>query len=141
MAHRLAPAAAAGLAAGILFYLHAMIPQSHAWPLMWPLAGGAAAVYLSARRGADQAGEVRGFRLGAQAGVIAGVLFFAMSLPTLYALSFPALARVARLLGGTGAPLPTGAVALSLAIAAVIGLGASVTGSMLAAPVLRRRAH
>lgn len=34
------PAWQIGLVAGIFFFIHALIPYSHAWPLIWPLMAG-----------------------------------------------------------------------------------------------------
>ena len=44
------PALSGGLVVGLLFFAHAMIKNSHAWPMVWPLVAGAAAVVIAARR-------------------------------------------------------------------------------------------
>ncbi len=142
MTMRFASGVLAGLLAGVLFYLHALIPYSHAWPLLWPLLGGALAVYLAARRREGPLSVGQGLKLGAEAGGIAGLLFFLASLPTLYVLAQPAFERAARILGATDAPVQVNAaVAVGLAFAALLGLAAALLGSLLALPVAKRLAH
>lgn len=34
---------------GILFFIHALIPYSHAWPLIWPLMAGIAVAFTGGR--------------------------------------------------------------------------------------------
>jgi hypothetical protein len=120
---RFTPALAAGALAGVLFFAHAMINNSHAWPLVWPLAGGAAAVWFAARRGRLH-GFWSGLRAGAGAGVIASVLFFA--------------ATVAALAGlGLLSPERLNAVLLSLGVAAGLGVILATAAGALAYPAAR----
>ena len=131
-----------GAAAGVLFYLNALVPYSHAWPLLWPLAGGALAVVLAARHQADGLTAGDGLRRGLVAGGVAGLLFFVATVPTLYALSLPRFAHAADLLGATDGPVSvTMAVVAGMAVAGLIGTAAAVFGGMAAVPLARRVAH
>ena len=40
-----------GIFLGLLFFVHALVPNSNAWPLIWPIIAGFMAVWLSARKG------------------------------------------------------------------------------------------
>ncbi len=142
MSARLTSGVVTGLLAGLLFYLHALIPFSHAWPLLWPLLGGALAVVLAARSEDGQVSLGQGLKLATKAGVVAGLLFFAATLPTLYALAQPAFEHAARILGAVDAPVQVNtAVATGLAVAALLGTAAASLGGLLAVPMARRLVH
>ncbi|MBV9772771.1 MAG: hypothetical protein JO040_02415 [Gemmatimonadetes bacterium] len=142
MSARLPSGVLVGLLAGVLFYLNALIPYSHAWPLLWPLFGGAFAVLSSARMKEERVSFGQGIKHSAGAGVVAGLLFFAATLPTLYALAQPAFEQVDRMLGAVEVLVRvSAAVALSLGVAALLGAAASVVGGVLVLPVARRLAH
>ena len=142
MSARLTSGVVAGLLAGTLFYLHALIPFSHAWPLLWPLLGGALAVVLAARGNPARVSLGQGLKLAAKAGVVAGLLFFGATLPTLYALAQPAFEQAARILGAVDVPVQVSmAVATGLAVAAVLGTFAAMLGGLLVLPVARRLVH
>ncbi len=139
---RLGPGVIAGLLAGGLFYLHALVPSSRAWPLIWPLMGGALAVMLAARYQANRISVGQGLKLGAKTGIAAGALFFGATLPTLYALAQPAFEDVARNLGAVNMPVQVSMpVTIGLAVAALLGTAAAVLGGLLALPVARRSTH
>lgn len=142
MSARLTSGVVAGLLAGVWFYLHALVPHSHAWPLLWPLLGGALAVVLAVRYKEGQVSLGQGLKLAAKAGVAAGLLFFGATLPTLYVLAQPAFEHAARVLGAVDVPVQVNmAVATGLAVAALLGTAAAVLGGLLALPVARRLAH
>lgn len=122
---RLTPAVTVGLVAGLLFFAHAMINNSHAWPLVWPLAGGAAAVWFAARRRRLH-GFWSGLGAGAGAGTVAGVLFVVATAIALQALGLRAVD--AKVLSG-------------LAVAAAIGLALAVVAGALAFPFARAGAR
>lgn len=121
---RLTPTVAVGIVSGLLFFAHAMINDSHAWPLIWPLAGGVAAVWLAARRHRLN-GFWSGLRASAGAGALAAVLFSIASAVAMTALDL----------------IPPGraqAAALGIAIAAVSGFAAATIAGALAYPLARR---
>jgi hypothetical protein len=66
----------AGLCAGFVFFAHASVDGSGAWPVLWPLLGGAGTALVSARnsRRLDLPGAAW---LGLRAGLVAGLLFAA----------------------------------------------------------------
>ncbi len=120
---RLTPALTVGLAAGVLFFAHAMINNSHAWPLVWPLAGGAAAVWFAARRGRLH-GFWSGLRAGAGAGVVSSALFFAATAAALAGL-------------GLLPPERLNVVLLSLGVAAGLGVVLAAAAGALVYPAAR----
>jgi hypothetical protein len=120
---RFTPALAAGLVAGLLFFGHAMINNSHAWPLVWPLVGGAAAVWFAARSGRLH-GFWSGLRAGAGAGALSAVLFFAATVAALAAL-------------GLLPPERLNAALLNLAFAATLGFALATAAGALAYPAAR----
>ncbi|HSU13369.1 hypothetical protein [Longimicrobium sp.] len=133
---RLSPAMLAGLVSGLLFYLNALVPYSHAWPLVWPVLGGAAAVVLARR-----AGHGRGaLGTGAAAGAIAGGVFLALTIPTLFLLSLPSMEGVDRLLGGDGRLVVTGSMMIAIAAAAAFGIPSGAIGGIAGRLVARPRA-
>jgi hypothetical protein len=133
---RLSPATLAGVASGVLFYLHAMVPYSHAWPLVWPVLGGAAAVVLAARRADAHHGALA---TGARAGAVAAGVFLVMTIPTLLLLSLPRLAEVAKMLGGNGPLVMTGSMLVALAVAASFSIPGAVLGGLAGRLVARPR--
>ena len=138
MRARWSPVVLAGVVAGVLFYLHALLPNSHAYPLLWPLLGGGVAVGL-AMRAASPAPRTDRWRAALRAGGVAGGVFLGATLPTLALLNAPTLAPLARALGATG-PVPvTAPVVTGLALAALLSVPAATLGGLLAMPLLRVR--
>jgi hypothetical protein len=121
---RFTPAMLTGVVAGLLFFGHAMINNSQAWPLVWPFVGGAAAVVLAARRHRLQ-GFWSGLRAGAGSGALSAALFFATTVVALKALNLIPPDRF-------------GAVAALLAVAAGIGFVLATVGGALSYPFARR---
>lgn len=134
---RLSPATLAGVASGLLFYAHAMIPYSHAWPLVWPVLGGAAAVVLASRRAGERQSALG---TGLRAGAIAAVVFVVATVPTLFLLTLPQLDTVSRMLGGDGPLVMTGAVVIAIAAAAAFSIPGAVLGGLAGRLVARPRA-
>jgi len=134
---RHSPATLAGVAAGLLFYLNALLPNSHAWPLLWPALGGAVAVVLAARRADAGHGALA---TGARAGLVAAGVFLLATVPTLYVLTFPQLRSVAEMLGGSGPLVITGSLIVALAVAAALGIPGAALGGLAGRMVARPRA-
>lgn len=120
---RLTPAVTTGIVAGLLFFAHAMINNSHAWPLVWPLAGGVAAVGIAAHRHRLQ-GFWSGLRAAAGAGALSAALFFFATALALAALGLLPADRVQPAL-------------TALAVAAAIGFALATAAGALAYPVAR----
>ncbi len=64
----------AGVTAGFVFFAHSAVEGSGAWPLLWPLLGGAMTVLLFGQRHGRPALR-RGAWLGLRAGLVAALLF------------------------------------------------------------------
>lgn len=129
---------AAGLTAGVLFFAHAMVPYSRAWPLLWPLLGGVAAAVLASRERRLSGGQRA--RVGASAGAVAGVVFLLATGLALYVISLPGMESVAGLFGAVEPIAFNPALLAALAIAAVIGIAAGALGGAAGGALHRRRA-
>jgi hypothetical protein len=129
-----------GLAAGLLLYAHAWIPNSHAYPFVWPLLGGAAAIWWTARHAAGRLPVGRTARIGAEVGLIAAVVALVLAVPTYVFLTSSAGGPVARALGVPG-PLPWSPRALeALALALLVAVPAALLGSAVIRPFARPHA-
>lgn len=138
MRTRFSPAAVAGLTAGLLFFAHAMVPYSRAWPLLWPLLGGVAAAVLASRDGYSGSGFHRA-RVGAAAGAIAGAVFLGGTLVALFILSRPGLEPVAGLFGAVKPIAFNPALLVALAVAALVGIAAGALGGAAGGVLGHRR--
>ena len=133
---RISPTIATGLVAGLLFYLHALIPNSHAWPMLWPILGGVITVILAARRN-----RLRGFwnsiKKCTKAGSMAGLIFLIFTLATLLLLTLPQLESAARALGSNDSLIVTGSLVLSLTAVAVLGIFLAAVAGAFVFPIVR----
>ena len=127
-----------GLAAGTAFFLHAMIPGSHAWPLVWPVAGGAAGGIHAPGR-ADVRGIGEGLRLAGTTGLVAGLLFLVATVAALAALGSPSLASLASALGADGPVVVSGPAIRGLAITGSAAVLLAALAGGLAFPLARGR--
>jgi hypothetical protein len=127
-----------GLVAGLGFFLHAMIPNSNAWPMLWPAAAGMLGVLLTARSGSGF-GFWRSLGIGLQSGAIAGAVFFALTAVSLWLLSTSGLTPLARQLGAEG-PINVGAGVVGIAVAALMGLALAALSAGAAYPLAKPRA-
>ena len=108
-----------GLVGGVLFFAHAMINNSHAWPLVWPALAGVLAVWSA--RGISGRSYRADLSSAAGAGLIAGFVFL---VATAFTLSRMGLLATPGLSG--------------LLFAAALGLLAAVIAGALVHPVARR---
>ena len=128
------PALRAGLAGGSLLYLHGLFPDTHAYPLVWPLLAGAVALWLATGEPARRP-RWRGLATASVAGVLAGVLAFVAFSVTLLALRQPVLASTARALGASG-PLPSPQTVIpALALVVAMAIPAALLGGLLTLPL------
>ncbi len=134
--HRLSTTVSIGLILGLAFFAHAMINNSHAWPLVWPLAAGSLAVAITARK--DRLHSFwRGIGLAVKAGSVAGALFFAATLAALALLASSEPLGAA--LGAEG-PIVIGLnLVLSLAFAALLGVLLAAMAGAATYPMIRGR--
>jgi small-conductance mechanosensitive channel len=112
-----------GIAAGVAFFAHAMVQNSHAWPLLWTFLAGVLAIVLSSTREAHNAGAA--IASGALAGLIAGIIFVVASFIALFVLGIPE--EAAREVGDRQS-----AVLLAFAVAAAIGVVVAAAGAAVA---------
>ena len=97
MRSHLRDAALIGAVSGLLFYLHALFPQSYLYPIVWPLVGGAIAVYSAARTVPRSREWSEALVLACGVGIVSGIFFLLPGIGTLYAIarvtmdSFPPL--------------------------------------------------
>ena len=112
-----------GIAAGIAFFAHSMVQNSHAWPLLWAFLAGVLAIVLSSTREARNAGAAIGS--GALAGLIAGVIFVVATSIAFFVLGIPEEAA-------REAANQKGAVMLGFVVAAGLGVVAAALGAALA---------
>lgn len=128
------PVLTSGLVLGILFLGNASINDSHAWPLVWPLVGGALAVALTARRHAVRWSE--GIGLGAKAGLVGLLVTLVAGTPVVYLQAGPALEHRFRQI------LPLNGVLLVAVIMLALGVLNTIVatlGGTLALPFVRTR--
>lgn len=115
--------------AGLIFVVHTMFNDVHAWPLIWPVVGGVLIAALAARRPLDlrDAGTVAAKGSGMLALVIAAV-----GVPAVLLRVHPAISdRIAF-------TETAGALALTLIVIAVICAALQLLAAMLSFPVARR---
>jgi hypothetical protein len=135
---QLSTALKVGVVAGIGFYIHAMIPNSNAWPMLWPAAAGMLGVVLTARSG-QGVGFWRSIGVGLKTGAVAGSVFFAATAVSLWLLSSSGLTPLARQLGAEG-PINLGAAVVGLAFAAILGFALAGLSAGAAYPLAKHRA-
>ncbi len=126
-----------GLAAGVLFFAHALVPDSNAWPIVWPALAGGVAGYRAAR---ERPGFLKGVGAAIGAGAIAGLVFLIATAAALTLLGTSAFAPAARALGATGPIAMNEMVLVSLAVAALIGTAGAALAGVATYPVTRRLA-
>ena len=108
-----------GLGGGLLFFAHAMINNSHAWPLIWPFLAGALAVWTSPS--SHRRGYGADVGKAAMVGLVAGAIFVLATAVTLSQLGLDGRIGLA-----------------GLTIAAVIGLAGATLGGALVHPLAKR---
>ena len=128
-----------GLFMGVGFYLHAMIPNSNAWPMLWPAAAGAVGVLLALRSG-RRFGFWASIGVGLKTGAVAGLVFALATAFSLWLLSSPSLSPLARQLGAVGPISLSSAVLASLAVAAIAGMALAGLGAGATYPIAKTRA-
>lgn len=107
-----------GLGGGLAFVAHALIDNSHAWPLVWPALAGLLAVWTSGERARSSYGADLG--RAALAGLVAAAVFVVGALLVLPRLGATAIGFHA------------------IVFAGLLGLVAATVAGALAHPVTRR---
>jgi hypothetical protein len=127
-----------GIAGGIAFFAHALVPGSNAWPLLWPALAGMVGVFLAGRNGA--LGFWGSVRVGLKAGAVAGAVFFVATAAALWLLSTSRFDSFARQLGAEGPIAVSAPVVTGIAIAALLGLAVAALSGGAAYPLSRSKA-
>ena len=137
MAEKSNSATVAGNVTGVLFTAIAMIPNSHAYPMVVPFLGGALAAFLAGRTSPVGAGV--GAKLGAKAGAIGGLILVLVGSPLIYLLVGGVIDERVQ---AAGLDLPFGgflALTVGLLVVAVLGFMLAVIGGVIAGLVFGRR--
>jgi hypothetical protein len=124
---------------GVGFFLHAMIPNSNAWPMLWPAVAGVVGVLLTLRSG-RRFGFWASIGVGLKTGAIAGAVFLLATAISLRLLSSPSLLPIARHLGAEGPISLSSAVLAGLAVAAIVGVALAGLGAGATYPIAKSRA-
>lgn len=126
-----------GIVAGFLFFLHALIPNSHAWPLIWPFLGGIVLmVYLKDRVNLQNYWQAAKPLL--KVGLISAGIFFVFTLLVLFLLNIPGMEGVSEYLGADGPVTVNSSVVVGLLIASGLGIVLSVVSGSIAYPFLKK---
>lgn len=126
-----------GLIAGIFFFIHALIPFSHAWPLIWPgFAGIFLIVFLKNK------GNLKNFlhtiKSLFKTSLFVASIFFIFTLAVLYLLGFPEMDKVSYFLGAEGSIIINRSVIFSLLIASGLGIITLMISGSIFYPFLRK---
>jgi hypothetical protein len=126
-----------GLAAGLLFFAHAFLIESQAWPLIWPFLGGLFSLSLSAAMATDHPTVRDALGAAARAGLACGGVFFVLSSVLLLAAGMPVFEAAAASLETEEAVMFTASMFLPLLITASVGFACSLFAGVLVGPMVR----
>jgi hypothetical protein len=130
-----------GIAGGILFSLHALIPDSRSFPLIWPALTGAVAFWIATRDAAPRPFR-RGMLAALIAGAVAGVIGFLGATLTVLALGRAVFTPIAQTMGPAGPPLAFLSAELAFVVLSVIAVVVALIGGAVMIPVrLARPSH
>jgi len=122
-----------GIAGGLLFTIHASIPNVDSWPMIWPALAGAAAFWLATRQ--PRPHRLRtGLAAALTAGVIVGAIAFVGTSIVVYAVLHSGVVRSVRP-AGVPPGLITSASILALAALGVVDMVVAVIAGALMLPV------
>lgn len=126
-----------GILAGFLFFLHALIPNSHAWPLIWPfLAGIFLMVYLKNKINLEN--YLQAAKPLLKVGLISAGIFFVFTLLVLLLLNIPVMEGVSEFLSAEGPVVINSSVVVGLLIAAGLGIVLSMLSGSVLYPFLKK---
>ena len=123
-----------GIAGGILFSLHALIPNSRSFPLVWPAVTGAVAFWIATRDAAPHRFR-RGMLAALIAGAVVGVIGFLAATLTVLAVGRSVFNPIAQDLGPAGPPLAFFAAELGFAVLSIIAVVVALIGGAVMMPV------
>jgi hypothetical protein len=123
-----------GIAGGVVFLLHALIPNSRSYPFIWPVLTGAAAFWIATKDDAPHR-IPRGMLTALVAGLIVGLIGFVGSTLVVLALTLTALRPILESLGVGGPVLVTAAAVVAIAAINGVAIGATLIGGIVMIPV------
>lgn len=127
-----------GLIAGFLFFAHALIPNSNAWPLMWPGLAGIFAIYsLQNKRSLKNFLEAAKSLL--QMGLILAGIFFVFTLLALLILNIPETEKISSILGAEGPITINSSAIFGLLLASGLGMIIALVSGSISYPFFRKR--
>lgn len=110
-----------GILAGILFFLHALIPYSDAWPMIWQGIAAAVLVIWLMKSGKDVQYRKTAKRLF-QTGLISSAIFVVCTAAVLFTLTFPSMNVFASFPGAEGEIVFNATLISGLLMASAIGV-------------------
>ena len=125
---------ATGIAGGLLFIIHATIPNCESWPMIWPALAGAAAFWLATREPQPhrwRTGLTAALATGALTGAIAAVGLSIMIYVLLHTNIIPSVHEAAKQKGG----LIASSSMLAFVILGAIDFVVAFVGGVLMWPV------
>lgn len=126
-----------GILAGFLFFLHALIPNSHAWPLTWPFLGGVfLMVYLKNQVKLEN--YLQAAKPLLKVGLISAGIFFVFTLLVLFLLNIPGMEGASEFLGAEGPVIINSSVVVGLLIASGLGIVLSLVSGSVLYPFLKK---
>lgn len=126
-----------GLIAGFLFFAHALIPNSNAWPLIWPGLAGFFVVYFL-RNTRNLKNYVQTAKSLLQMSALSAIIFFVFTLLVLFILNLPETEKISNILGAEGPIIINSAVIISLLIASGLGVILAMISGSVSYPFLRK---
>jgi hypothetical protein len=123
-----------GIAGGILFSLHALIPNSRSFPLIWPALTGAVAFWIATRDAAPHRFR-RGMLAALIAGAVAGVIGFLAATVTVLAMGRAVFHPIAQTMGPAGPPLAFFSAELAFGVLSIIAVVVALVGGAVMIPV------
>lgn len=127
-----------GLIAGFLFFAHALIPNSNAWPLVWPALAGFFVVY-SLKNTGKLKNYVQTIISLLKMSALSAAIFFLLTLLVLFVLNLPETEKISNILGAEGPIIINSAVIISLLIASGLGVILAMISGSVSYPFLRKK--
>lgn len=116
-----------GIVGGILFFVHASIPNCGSYPFVWPALAGAVAFWIATDAGAPHRFR-RGMLAALGAGILAGLILVVGATLSILVVGRPMLDSLTPAPIAAGKLLITASVELALAIVGLLGAAAAALG-------------
>jgi hypothetical protein len=123
-----------GIAGGILFSLHALIPNSRSFPLIWPALTGAVAFWIATRDTIPHRFR-RGMLAALIAGAVGGAIGFLAATVTVLAMGRSVFNPIAQTMGPAGPPLAFLSAELAFVLLSIIAVVVALIGGAVMIPV------